>query len=206
MGRRRLDDKIDEKIMSEVMRQTVKSGTSLVSTKGIAKKLGISEPVIFTHFRTKADLMNATFVFAWKPFLDDPILKVVKEHGDDVRFEYYKTAMVETLSWKKETIYIHRYLASGYFNSVVVNKTTASYLKSLTGILKNFNSAIPENDFTLIARSYVEGRIDLARIFVSGDFAIDDDNLRIAFSLLTGGLKTAIAEDAAHYQKRGAVS
>jgi len=201
MGRRRLDEKIDEKIMAEVMKQTVKMGTGLVSTKEIAKRLGISEPVIFTHFKTKADLMNATFVFAWKPFLRDPILEVVKEHGRDTRFEYYKAAMEETLTWKKETVYIHHYLASSYFNAAVVNKTTASYLKSLTGILQDFNGTIPENDFTLIARSYVEERIDLAKIFVTGDFSINDDNLRIAFNLLTGGLQSAIQEDATHYQK-----
>ena len=64
MGRRKLVPNINEKIMIEVMKMTMKVGTGLVSTKEIAKKLEISEPVIFTHFKTKADLMNATFVKA----------------------------------------------------------------------------------------------------------------------------------------------
>jgi DNA-binding transcriptional regulator YhcF (GntR family) len=44
MGRRKLVANIDDKIMVEVMKMTMKVGTGLVSTKEIAKKLGISNP------------------------------------------------------------------------------------------------------------------------------------------------------------------
>jgi AcrR family transcriptional regulator len=76
MGRRKLVPNINEKIMIEVMKMTMKVGTGLVSTKEIAKKLEISEPVIFTHFKTKADLMNATFLLACEPLKKDRIAEV----------------------------------------------------------------------------------------------------------------------------------
>lgn len=59
--RRALPPDIDERIFDQVMLSATKHGLGSVSTKEIAASLGISEPVIFAHFKSKHGLIEATF-------------------------------------------------------------------------------------------------------------------------------------------------
>ena len=63
MGRKILHN-VDGKIMDEVIRETFKYGIAMISTKDVARRLHISEPVIFSHFKTKQNLIDQTFVAA----------------------------------------------------------------------------------------------------------------------------------------------
>jgi AcrR family transcriptional regulator len=64
MGRKAIKN-IEKKILGEVMKEAFKNGIAAVSTKEVAHKLHISEPVIFAHFETKQNLMVKTFEEAW---------------------------------------------------------------------------------------------------------------------------------------------
>jgi AcrR family transcriptional regulator len=194
MGRRKLVANIDDKIMVEVMKMTMKVGTGLVSTKEIAKKLGISEPVIFTHFKTKVDLMDATFVKACIPLLNDQIAKVCFEKGCSATFEDYKPALIWALSFKKETVYIHHYLASSYYNDKVVHEALRPFFEQARKALK---ALAPENplsteqyDFLLV--TYFHTRIDILNGFLQGRFPINDDYLRLMDYFLVGGTFAAL--------------
>ena len=65
MGRRKILN-LETKIFSAVIKMNAKEGISNISTKLLAKKLGISEPVFFSHFITKQGLLNASFDYAWQ--------------------------------------------------------------------------------------------------------------------------------------------
>lgn len=197
MGRRKLVANIDDKIMIEVMKMTMKVGTGLVSTKEIAKKLHISEPVIFTHFKTKTDLMNATFIKACTPLLNDQIAKVCLEKGSVASFEDYKPALLWALSFKKETVYIHHYLASSYYNDKVVRESLAPFFEQAGKALKALTPEHPlssgQCDFLLI--TYFHTRIDILNGFVQGRFPITDDYLRLMDYYLVGGTFAALGLD-----------
>jgi AcrR family transcriptional regulator len=192
MGRRKLDRHIDEKIMNEVMRQSLRTGICFVSTKEIAKKLGISEPVIFAHFKTKNDLMNSTFALAWTPFVSDPLFRYFQQCRGVISFESFKKGILETLTWKKEIAFLHYYLASSIMDSKLVENTTSSYFHQFVRLFKNVAPNVSEEDLALIARGLLLARIDFSNAFVAGDFETNDDNLRILFNFLSGGLEFAV--------------
>jgi AcrR family transcriptional regulator len=195
MGRRKLAADIDKKILDEVMRQTVKVGTGLVSTKDIAKKLHISEPVIFGHFKTKPELMNATFVYAWdRVFVNDPIADVAHQHGADLKFEYYRDAILETVGRKKEICYLHHYLASSFFdNDLVMSKMEVS----INAFIKVFNAFDPDagiQKMSFLGRLAVEARINVSYDFAMGYYPMSDEYLRDGFYIVNSGFKRALEE------------
>jgi len=51
------------------MKRTRKNGIAAISTKEAAHRVGISEPAIFVHFKTKQNLMIRTFEEAWTALL-----------------------------------------------------------------------------------------------------------------------------------------
>src|SRR5574344_2274635 len=190
MGRRKLVANIDDKIMAEVMKMTMKVGTGLVSTKAIAKKLGISEPVIFTHFKTKADLMNATFAKACEPLKNDQITQVTLTKGIKATFEDYKPALLWALSLKKETVYIHHYLASSYYDNEVALKAIAPYFDQLRKVISVFGPTQIQNEeeYSFVLFSYFHNRIDIFNSFIQGRFTPDDTLLKVADRYLVGGV------------------
>lgn len=187
MGRRKLGNNIDEKIKNEVMRMTMKVGTGLVSTKELAKKLGISEPVIFTHFRTKAELMNATFIQAVQPFLNDPMMQAVENSGGFVNFALFEEAMKKCLTFKKETVFIHHYLGSSYFDSEVVQSSLSPFCNRLHNIWRSYGPHVSEETYHVIGWNYFQTRINVFSSFIDKMFVPSDENLKLAFSVLTYG-------------------
>ena len=197
MGRRKLVADIDDKIMIEAMKMTMKAGTGLVSTKEMAKKLHISEPVIFAHFKTKTDLMDATFVKACAPLLKDQIVKVCLEKGSSATYEDYKPALLWALSFKKETVFIHHYLASSCCKDKIVHEALGPFFEQTGKALKALIPGRPLNpeqrDFLCIA--YFHARIDILNIFIRGRFPITDEYLRLMDSFLVGGTFAALGLD-----------
>lgn len=188
MGRRKLVPNINEKIMIEVMKMTMKVGTGLVSTKEIAKKLEISEPVIFTHFKTKADLMNATFLLACEPLKKDRIAEVALLKGKEVTFEDYKPALLWALSLKKETVYIHHYLASSYYDAATVQKALAPFYDQMRKVLLTYGPTRIQNEAetNFLLFTYFHNRTDILNAFIQGRYTPDDDLLSVAERYLTG--------------------
>jgi AcrR family transcriptional regulator len=56
MGRRAIKN-LEEKILQEVIRLTNKKGLESLLTREVANNLKISEPTIFSHFKTKYNLL-----------------------------------------------------------------------------------------------------------------------------------------------------
>jgi AcrR family transcriptional regulator len=190
MGRRKLVSNIDDKIMDEVMKMTMKVGTGLVSTKAIAKKLKISEPVIFTHFKTKADLMNATFVKACDPLKNDELAQVALEKGKGATFEDYKPALLWALSLKKETVYIHHYLASSYYDNALALKALDPFFEQMRKVIRGLGGTRIQNEteYNFLLFTYFHNRIDILNTFIQGRFAPDDYLLQTTHRYLVGAI------------------
>lgn len=59
----------EKKTLTQAMKRTRKNGIAAISTKEAAHRVGISEPAIFVHFKTKQNLMIRTFEEAWTALL-----------------------------------------------------------------------------------------------------------------------------------------
>lgn len=192
MSRRVLSETVDQEIMDEVMKMTMKVGTGLVSTKEIAKKLGFSEPVIYAHFKTKQDLMDATFVYCWKPFAEGHFFDVGPSLPADRPFEYYKPYILESLSYKKQLVYASHYLASSYCDNKIVERTWAPTKKSFVDVFKAFDPTIPDEECQFIARICIGFRINVANLFIKKEYPPSDMNLKNAFTIIDQGLVECI--------------
>jgi len=63
-----------QEIKLQLIKLTAKRGIEGASTKEVAAKIGISEPAIYVHFMTKANLFNETFIFCCHEFEETPAL------------------------------------------------------------------------------------------------------------------------------------
>ena len=114
MSRRVLEKNIGRKILREVIKEAYKDGLSGVSTAKVAHSLGISEPVIFTHFGSKKNLIKQAFFEAWRPFEPDGALPVLftgvgitKEREGD-----FYLITKEAMKRKREIAYMTEYLTT----------------------------------------------------------------------------------------------
>lgn len=188
MGRRKLVNDIDEKIMKEVMRQTLKVGTGLVSTKAVAKKLGISEPVIFSHFNTKSELMDQTFAYAWKSFEAKNFFELGEGIPLNQPVAFYLPYIRETLSHSRELVFAQHYLASSMCHRDLVLKAWAPTMERFKAIFRSFNPTMPEADCDFLSYLCVSYRINIGCLFVLKYFEDNDANLTNAFSVMDFGL------------------
>jgi AcrR family transcriptional regulator len=183
---------LDEGMMKEVMRQTMKVGTGLVSTKEVAKRVGLSESALFVHFKTKADLMDKTFVYAWKSITEDHFFDVGEKLLANQPFDYYKDSILSSLAFKKELAYCQHYLASTYCHRDLVEQTWEPTMQLFLAVFKNFASDIPEEDCRFLARMCVGMRINIACLFILENYPLNEANLKNAFTLIDEGLVQAV--------------
>jgi hypothetical protein len=183
---------LDEGMMREVMRETMKVGTGLVSTKEVAGKVGLSESALFVHFKTKAYLMDQTFVFAWQSLTEDHFFDVGEKLLPNQPFDYYKDSILSSLSYKKELAYCQHYLASTYCHRDLVEKTWEPTMQLFIKRFKAFNKDIPEEDCRFLARMCVGTRINIACLFILENYPLNEANLKNAFTWIDEGLVQAV--------------
>jgi AcrR family transcriptional regulator len=186
MGRRPGNANTAERILDEVMRQTARGGTDYVSTKEVAKKLGISEPTIFLHFPTKQDLMNAAFKCAWDRFNANPAYPLASDKTKKVSFDDFKPIIDLKLENKKEIIYLHHYKASGYYQHDFYEATLKNYFDGLDKLVESLFGHLDHQDVTIIEHGFVDTEIAYMAMMIKGDFAADEKIMRVMFQALVG--------------------
>jgi AcrR family transcriptional regulator len=195
MARRLLSPHIDDKILDEVLRDAYKHGLTNVSTKDISVKLGISEPVIFGHFKDKKGLMAASYEHAFKPFADVASLPLeVFSHGVNAENkEAVYTAYLPYLKFKKEFSFLLQYSVSpSYGDPQVVSSVQAPLRETVVAMLKKEN-AVPENyDLEHMASIFISHVLILSNNLANGTYAKNPDNLARLINSIAGGLKGAL--------------
>jgi AcrR family transcriptional regulator len=130
---------IDEKILDEVIAESYTYGIGWVSTKEIASALGISEPVIFSHFHTKKNLILSAYPRAWEPI--NHCLEIVSDTPWDVIksaqvYNALKNGIDELYSHPKELSFIAQYEGlRPVYGSEVVYEAQAYMRDKLKAIL-----------------------------------------------------------------------
>jgi len=180
---------LDTKIIEETMREAVRENTVNISTKEVARRLSISEPAIFAHFKTKKDLIRAAFFKAWDTF-NKPLIPVPPEQltTSDIHYEFFAPMYDAQLKNKKEITFIVYYLGSTYYSQKDVFTAQKKRRDELKGILLRVYGPRPEEDLdvliTLFIEDFVRGFYDL----IKGEIEDTEKNRRLIFSEVTLGI------------------
>jgi AcrR family transcriptional regulator len=195
MARRLLSPHIDDKILDEVLRDAYKHGLTNVSTKDISVKLGISEPVIFGHFKDKKGLMAAAYEHAFKPFSDATSLplEVFSQGVSSVNKEAVFAAYQPYLKFKKEFSFLLQYSVSpSYRDEAVIANVQTPLREATVAAMKRLNS-VPENyDIEHMASIFISHLLMLSNNLANGIYANNPDNIARLINSISGGLKGAL--------------
>jgi AcrR family transcriptional regulator len=192
MGRHKLDSSVDALILDEVMYQTAEKGTNLVSTKDIAAKLKISEPVIFDRYKTKKELMDATFERAWAAFSAEPSYLVVLRADKSFLYKDYERLIKRRLTLKKEIIYIKHYKTSTFCNLELSTQLGAPLYDGMKSLVRQNYPEISDETLLFLVRTFLESEIDALYDFVTGYLEPTDENLSLAFTTIVEGFRAGI--------------
>lgn len=159
MARRTLHH-LDERICKRVIYYGAKKGIDSISTKRIASDLHISEPTIYIHFKSRADLLLATYqgiVDGLENLLENTIFNKYRgkkeELSKDLTKIYY-SLFNDIYAHKDEVIFLFNYRR---YASPSLSETMR---KSFTAFISSFNPEISsrlekeisgDNNFLLLA-------------------------------------------------------
>jgi Transcriptional regulator len=153
MGRRKIVN-LEQKIFVAVLRMNAKEGFSNISTKSMAKKLHVSEPVFFSHFLTKQGLLNATFDYAWKQiFPNFGIPTSLMESDFDKGFKIYQTKNDVILAkWPNEILFVHDFLNASHGDIAHADQTMKETMDMLKGFFAAADPQLSPYDLDILAR------------------------------------------------------
>lgn len=120
MGRRTIKN-VNEKIIDGVLKETFKNGISNLSTKKLTAKLGISEPVLFSHFKTKQGLFDAVYSKCAENVHFCKGLPAEKVEFEKI-WNVMENSINEMMSHPKEVVFMNEYRHSCYYNPALVRK------------------------------------------------------------------------------------
>jgi len=192
MGRKAIKN-IEKKILGEVIKEAFKNGIAAVSTKEVAHKLHISEPVIFAHFETKQNLMVKTFEEAWNALPHTVAFPAsVKPEDDQAAFQKYKEKVAIALANPVKLIYIADFFSSRYYSYSEVLRVEGQYRNDISACFAHINPKIPKRDLDLLAERFIESSITSLSHVVLGHHPHDDETLLLYWSARIYGFVGAL--------------
>jgi AcrR family transcriptional regulator len=140
---------IDNRILDEAIAESYECGLSKISTKTIASRLNISEPVIFTHFHTKKNLISSCYPRAWK-MMDTMLEYFPKKPWNEISssdiYDSLEPFVSLILSKPKELSFLAQYGARRYiYGDEIVIKSQASLREYALGVVKVAYGVAPDN-------------------------------------------------------------
>jgi Transcriptional regulator len=192
MGRKAIKN-IEKKILGEVMKEAFKNGIAAVSTKEVARKLHISEPVIFAHFETKQNLMVKAFEEAWNALPHTVAFpETVNSDDDQAAFLKYKEKVEIALANPVKLIYIADFFNSRYYSYSEVLRVEGQYRSDISNCFARINPKIPKRDLDLLAERFIESSITSLSRIVLGHHPHDDETLLLYWSARIYGFVGAL--------------
>jgi AcrR family transcriptional regulator len=186
MGRKPICN-VEKKIMEEVLRADFKYGIYALSTKKIASHLKISEPVIFSHFKTKQNLYDRTFEYAFNqinvPSLI-PTPEVVLSSEANERFLAFFQAVLEE---KECLVYAEHYAHSSYYNKAAAYQVEKGVVESAVAFL-NAHNGRPEEENRSLAFGFLSLIVSGLSRFASGGKGDNEKELPLFVEGLLHGM------------------
>jgi hypothetical protein len=156
MGRRGIRN-VEKKIMNVLIDESFSNGIDSVSTKSMAAHLHISEPVIFSRYHTKQNLMDAGCFEAIAKIPYYGVLPTAEIDIDNQALTDKKIEEVKDLvSHKKEIAYYLAYIHSSYCNEDVRKEALRNILVGVIGTLKTYHTDYSEEVLEVLALNYID--------------------------------------------------
>jgi AcrR family transcriptional regulator len=187
MGRKGIPN-IENKILNAVLKADAKGGLSSISTRDIAKKLGISEPVIFARFGSKQGLLEAGFTYAWEQIYEDfGIPRSLIEPDEALGFKIYQERTDALLTRKLPVLYVFDYLVSPLND----NHFTDQAMNNSYSLIKDYFARLkPELDDAaclVIAKQLVFLSLTYLEDILRGKIVRNEETDRIYYTLRRNG-------------------
>jgi AcrR family transcriptional regulator len=164
------------------MKENFKYGIAGVSTKRIASRLGISEPVIFAHFQTKENLMVSTARAAWDQLPHKMAFpKVLTAEEDHRAFLEYKEKVEAWLKKPLPVAYLADFSNSRYSEYSLMLEMMKPYTDEIAQTFSAINPKIPEGSIRVLAERFIESSITTIYHMVMGHHPHDDKTLMLYY-------------------------
>jgi AcrR family transcriptional regulator len=188
-----------QEIKLQLIKLTAKRGIEGASTKEVAAKIGISEPAIYVHFLTKANLFNETFVFCCHEFEETPALPLdySKEQRDEV-FKDYQKKISKAIAKPGYIKYIYEYLQSDHFDPKTAGACEDLFLKSTKDFLRAHNQALTDAEIRYLAYQCVNADLRYAMNLVRGQVIRTDRTDYLAFCISSYGMVSFLEDKNCH--------
>jgi AcrR family transcriptional regulator len=172
MGKR-FSETISDDILEEALSLSFEKGILFVSTKEIASRLHISEPAIFSRFPSKKQLLQATYLRAWKKF--STFLKPPLLNGKGIRcfnescsaYAYCKEDIAFLLTLKKEICFLKQFYSTPrYYDELLVQQAQRPFVESVKEACfpeKNEETAI-DNMISFLLETTIASYFQLIRL------------------------------------------
>lgn len=161
MSRQPLKD-IEERILRQVTLAAATEGLGFVSTKRIADRLKISEPVIFTHFKTKENLLLKAYQRAFRIYEEAFYPSIIApEKSTMEERERKREEAIDALldNHREELVFIGQYQAcQGLHLPEAIRTTPQTIRESLMKSFRKMGNA-SEEDITLLSDFYLMNSI-----------------------------------------------
>jgi AcrR family transcriptional regulator len=176
MSRRAIAKNMISKIITCALNMALKDGINHISTRDIAKKLGITEPVIFFRFKTKKDLIDACFISSWDvldklPTVEDCLNpEGVTIANQDEIFERVQ----KIIKHKKELSFLVQYEASPlYYDRVLLLRRTEERRKRVIFSMACYQQPDPGLIMDKTADTYIVAMLSLYAHLALGHYHND---------------------------------
>jgi AcrR family transcriptional regulator len=166
---------VEKKIVKEVYRQARKKSVAKISTLEASKKLKISEPVIFSRFASKEELVDSVFQIAWNS-LSHPLTLPddATDEGLEEGLAKYKAKVEDRLAHADEIVYINAYMNSKHYSSKKGAQIMGGYITDIVAYLKSHISSLSDKEAKGLALRYAESEVAVDAHIALSHEAMDD--------------------------------
>jgi hypothetical protein len=144
--------------------------------------------VIFAHFKTKQNLIDQCFAYAWNAIPGGDFFPSASSAVTDPEVSArYLAQFKEILSYPKELVYCDAYYHSSYFHSDYASQVMKGVIDRLTPIFITYQTGRSAEQRHFMVVRYLENMVaDLSQI-ARGIVPSSEENLRVAIGSLLFG-------------------
>jgi AcrR family transcriptional regulator len=187
MGRRGIPN-IENRILNAVLKADAKDGINGISTRDIAKKLAISEPVIFARFGSKKGLLEAAFSYAWSQIYEDfGVPRSLLAGDEEEGLVIYQERTTALLKKKLPVLYVFDYLVSPLNNMPFTEETMMNSYSLIKAYFRSIKPELEDEDALVIAKQLVFLSLTYLEDILRGRLARNEKTDRIYYTLRRNG-------------------
>lgn len=183
-----------EQLIHSTIKMVAKDGLIGLTTKKIAKHSGMSEGMIYVHFKGKTDLLEACFFHVDKRFAASfeklELMSLSAVPPEEEVYELWSLFFRMLLAIPEELIFYRRFLDSTYYTTQVAEKRKeyfGAFIKIVMTIIKRYD-VYDQCPSDMIWEYLLNTTYSFAEQVIRGKYQADDKTVRQIFDLIYSGI------------------